>query len=91
MRPSVKSNGCRARPAIEEGGPGPGIPAAHLSKLFDRFYRLDRDRSRRTGGSGLGLAIARSLVHAHGGRITVDSQVGRGSTFTVVLPRAAAW
>lgn len=66
---------------------GPGIPAEHLSKLFDRFYRLDRDRSRRTGGSGLGLAIARSLVHAHGGRITVDSQVGRGSTFTVRLPR----
>ncbi|MCZ7570459.1 MAG: heavy metal sensor histidine kinase [Ardenticatenaceae bacterium] len=65
---------------------GPGIASEHLPHLFDRFYRVDRGRSRAQGGSGLGLAIAQSIAQAHGGRITVASTVGQGSTFTVTLP-----
>jgi heavy metal sensor kinase len=65
---------------------GPGIPAEHLPHIFDRFYRVDRARSREFGGAGLGLAIARDLVVAHGGEITVHSVPGEGSTFTVHLP-----
>jgi two-component system phosphate regulon sensor histidine kinase PhoR len=65
---------------------GPGIAPADLTRIFERFYRLDRARGRRSGGAGLGLAIARWIAEAHGGRIEVQSTVGRGSTFTVVLP-----
>jgi len=65
---------------------GEGIPAEDLSHVFERFYRVDRSRSRRSGGSGLGLAIARQLVEAHGGRIWAESQPGQGSRFSFVLP-----
>ncbi len=65
---------------------GPGIPAEHLPHVFDRFYRVDRARSRELGGAGLGLAIARELAHAHGGDVTVHSVAGEGSTFTARLP-----
>ena len=65
---------------------GVGIPAEHLSKIFDRFYRVDRSRARQGGGTGLGLAISRWIAEAHGGRIDVESAPGVGSTFTVVLP-----
>jgi heavy metal sensor kinase len=64
---------------------GPGIPSEHLSHLFERFYRVDRARSRELGGVGLGLAIARELARAHGGDISVNSVPGEGSTFTVHL------
>jgi heavy metal sensor kinase len=67
---------------------GPGIAPEHLPHLFDRFYRVDRGRSRAQGGSGLGLAIAQSIAHLHGGELTVVSTVGQGSTFTVRLPKA---
>ena len=67
---------------------GEGIPPEHLPYIFERFYRADRSRSRVTGGTGLGLAIARQLVEAHGGRITVKSQVGQGAAFTFTLPVA---
>jgi two-component system sensor histidine kinase BaeS len=67
---------------------GTGIDPEHLPHLFDRFYRADGSRSRETGGSGLGLAIVRHLAEAHGGRVSVESTVGAGSTFTVVLPGA---
>ena len=67
---------------------GVGIPAAALSHVFDRFYRVDPARSRASGGSGLGLAITRWIVEAHGGTIDVESVKGEGSTFTVRLPRA---
>jgi heavy metal sensor kinase len=65
---------------------GTGIAPEHLPHLFERFYRVDRARSRATGGSGLGLAIVRHLAEAHGGAVSVESQVGRGSTFRVRLP-----
>ncbi len=65
---------------------GIGIPPQDLSKIFDRFYRVDKARSREKGGSGLGLAIAQWIAQAHGGRIEVQSAVGKGSTFTLWLP-----
>lgn len=65
---------------------GIGIAPEHISHLFDRFYRIDKARARDAGGAGLGLAIAKSVVDAHNGKITVVSQVGKGSTFTIWLP-----
>ncbi|MBD0382405.1 sensor histidine kinase [Paenibacillus sedimenti] len=65
---------------------GPGIAPEHQAHLFDRFYRIDTSRTRRSGGSGLGLAITRSIVELHGGTIAVESQVGEGSLFRVILP-----
>jgi signal transduction histidine kinase len=67
---------------------GVGIPPEDLSQLFERFYRVDKNRSRATGGSGLGLAICRQIVEMHGGDIFVESEVGVGSTFRVRLPKA---
>jgi two-component system, OmpR family, sensor kinase len=67
---------------------GPGIPSEHLPRIFDRFYRVDQPRTRGIGGTGLGLAIAREVAEAHGGRIDVESRVGEGSTFSLVLPVA---
>ncbi len=67
---------------------GEGIPAADLPNIFERFYRVDRSRARATGGSGLGLTIAKRLVEAHGGKITVSSQLGKGSRFSFTVPIA---
>ncbi len=72
---------------IEVRDNGEGIAERHLPHLFERFYRADESRTRATGGSGLGLAIVQELVHAHGGRISVRSQVGAGTAFHIALPR----
>ncbi|HEY5908120.1 MAG TPA: ATP-binding protein, partial [Vicinamibacteria bacterium] len=69
---------------------GPGIAPEHRSRLFERFYRVDEARSRETGGLGLGLALAEWGVRSAGGRIEVETVVGAGSTFRIVLPRAQA-
>ena len=65
---------------------GPGIAPEHLPRLSERFYRVDRSRSRETGGTGLGLAIAKHVVQRHGGELRIESRVGQGSTFQLVLP-----
>jgi len=82
---SLDVDGAWARLSVRDTGPG--IAAADLERIFERFYRLDEARTRRSGGAGLGLAIARWIAEAHGGLIAVESAVGRGSVFTLVLPR----
>lgn len=73
---------------IQVSDTGPGIPHEHLPHIFDRFYRVDKRRSRSQGGAGLGLSLVRSTVESHGGEVSVDSTPGQGSTFTVRLPAA---
>ena len=67
---------------------GIGIPSSDLQRIFERFYRVDRARSRDTGGTGLGLAIVRHIASNHGGDVRVTSREGSGSTFTFILPLA---
>jgi len=74
-----------ARVELSVRDTGLGIEAKHLPRLFERFYRVDRGRSREMGGTGLGLSIVRHLVSAMGGEVRVQSQLGLGSTFTVTL------
>ena len=74
------------RVAISVRDHGIGIPARSLERIFERFYRVDRARSRESGGTGLGLSIVRHAVQAHGGEVTVTSVEGEGSEFTLRLP-----
>ena len=82
--------GCEAdtRTHILVKDTGEGIPAQHLERLFERFYRVDRARSRDMGGTGLGLAIVKHLARAHGGEVRVSSELGQGTTFEIDLPQA---
>ena len=84
---TVARNGKLA--VIKIADTGIGIPPEHLPHIFDRFYRVDKARSRETGGTGLGLSIVRQTVNLHGGRIYAESTVGKGSVFTIELPIAA--
>ncbi len=87
-------NSCIKIEAIKEGDEiqirfkdqGVGIAAKHIPRLFERFYRVDKARSRKIGGTGLGLAIVKHIARAHGGKVTVKSTPGRGSTFILHLP-----
>jgi two-component system OmpR family sensor kinase len=74
--------------ALDVADQGPGLPPDQQRRIFERFYRADQARARKTGGAGLGLSIVAALVAAHGGRVTVSSTPGRGATFRVVLPLA---
>ena len=76
--------GTRDRIFVQDNGDG--IPAQHLERLFERFYRVDRARSRDMGGTGLGLAIVKHLALLHGGEVTVTSELGKGTTFVIHLP-----
>ena len=78
--------GTRDKILVEDNGDG--IPAQHLERLFERFYRVDRARSRDMGGTGLGLAIVKHLALLHGGEVTVNSELGKGTIFTIHLPKA---
>ncbi|MCL5264030.1 MAG: ATP-binding protein [Chloroflexi bacterium] len=85
-RVSIAAKKQDAWAVLQVSDTGMGIPAEHLPHLFERFYRVDKARSRAEGGAGLGLAICEWIAHTHGGRIEAASTPGRGSTFTVYLP-----
>jgi signal transduction histidine kinase len=74
------------RDRISISDTGEGIAAQHLDRVFERFYRVDRARSRELGGTGLGLAIVKHLARAHGGEVTVTSRISEGTQFTIDLP-----
>jgi two-component system phosphate regulon sensor histidine kinase PhoR len=94
---------CRAKCTVTVGGnaqeggqvelfvqdDGPGIPSESLNRVFERFYRVDKARSREQGGTGLGLAIVKHLIQSHGGRVWATSELGRGTTFFFTLDQAA--
>ncbi len=81
----VSAVGEEGRVRLVVSDTGPGIPAEHLPRVFERFYRVDAGRSRELGGTGLGLSIVKHMVEAMGGKVTVESAVGKGSTFVVSL------
>ncbi|HEX7079297.1 MAG TPA: HD domain-containing phosphohydrolase [Candidatus Eisenbacteria bacterium] len=85
IRVEASADGDRIRFAVEDHGPG--IPADQRERIFDRFYRVEREGAERVAGTGLGLAIVRSVVDLHGGSVSVESEVGLGSRFVVELPR----
>jgi two-component system phosphate regulon sensor histidine kinase PhoR len=85
---SIRVSASETTVSIDVADTGPGIAPEHLGRIFERFYRVDRARSRESGGTGLGLALVRHVVERSGGAVSVASEVGRGTTFTVVLPRA---
>jgi signal transduction histidine kinase len=82
---SVDTFGRYARLVIKDSGIG--IPAESVPKIFDRFYRVDKSRSRAAGGVGLGLSIVRAIVETHKGKIDVASELNKGTTFTILLPK----
>jgi two-component system phosphate regulon sensor histidine kinase PhoR len=88
-RVTVRLTAAAGQVQLEVADTGIGIPAAALPRLFERFYRVDKGRAREEGGTGLGLAIVKHVAQAHGGRVEVESEPGRGSRFRVLLPTTA--
>jgi two-component system phosphate regulon sensor histidine kinase PhoR len=84
----VRLDAAESRAVLQVADTGEGIPASEVPRVFERFYRVDKARARQTGGTGLGLAIVRHVAEAHGGTVRVDSELARGTTFTVTLPVA---
>jgi two-component system, OmpR family, phosphate regulon sensor histidine kinase PhoR len=84
----VRLDAAESRAVLQVADTGEGIPASEVPRVFERFYRVDKARTRQTGGTGLGLAIVRHVAEAHGGTVRVDSELARGTTFTVTLPVA---
>ena len=82
--------GDAGRVRIDVADTGIGIPSQDLPRIFERFYRADKARSRKVGGTGLGLSIVKHVIEGMDGKIKVESQLGRGSTFTITLPEAPA-
>jgi two-component system phosphate regulon sensor histidine kinase PhoR len=82
----LKSVGKMASIEVEDSGIG--ISSDETTRIFERFYRIDRSRSRKVGGTGLGLAIVKHIAQAHNGNVSVASQLGKGTTFTVQIPLA---
>ena len=83
---AARLDGGQVRISVADSGIG--IPSEDLPRVFERFYRVDRARSRAVGGTGLGLSIVKHAVERMGGSITAESQLGKGSKFTVTLPAA---
>ena len=83
---SAKDNGSEVQVCVADNGPG--IALEHLQRIFERFYRVDKARSREMGGTGLGLSIVKHIVQAHGGRVWAESELEKGSAFYFTLPRA---
>lgn len=72
---------------LEVEDTGPGIPKEAQSRIFEKFYRVDKARSRKMGGTGLGLTIVKTIVDKHGGRIEVESEINQGTVMRVFLPK----
>jgi heavy metal sensor kinase len=89
-RIAIRVGNVNRRASVEITDEGPGIAPEHRERIFERFYRIDKARSRELGGAGLGLAIAKWAIDVHGGSIEVESREGVGSTFRVLLPMDAA-
>ena len=82
----MRGSGIGAGVQITVADNGPGIDERHLARLFERFYRVDKARSRKLGGTGLGLAIVKHIISVHGGQVKVETGIGKGSTFIIRLP-----
>jgi len=85
-RITIRAGTTEGNVKVEVEDTGIGIPPENLPRIFERFYRVDKARSRELGGIGMGLAIVKHIIRAHGGKAKVESEVGKGSTFIFTLP-----